>query len=77
MGAGTTELPSCCASLNQRELWGWSFETSKPVTHLLQHDHTPLILPKQFTDWGPDIQNYELMGPILIQTTTGAKKDGA
>ena len=39
----------------------WAFETSKPipVTHLL-------ILPKQSTNWAPNIQTYESIETILI-----------
>lgn len=61
----------------EREILGlvWAFETTKPVLSgmpLLTRPH--LILPKQFTYWGPSIQTQESLVAILIQTTKTTKK---
>lgn len=48
----------------------WAFETSKPSleVYLLYQVHL-LILPKQFTKWGPNIQICKPMREVLIKTT--------
>lgn len=42
------------------------------VTHLLQDGCASLSSPNSYINWGPSVKAYDLMGAILIQTTTGS-----
>lgn len=50
----------------------WTFETSKPTSRDIPPPIRALLLmlPKLSTNWEPNIQIYEPMGIILIQTST-------
>ena len=77
-GAGERAESSTFWSTGSRRLLGlaWAYETSKTtftMKHFLQQRHTysnKATPPNAFTAYGPNIQMYESMGAISIQTTT-------
>jgi hypothetical protein len=82
-GAGKAAESSTSWLVGPRRLCGtlgiaWVYETSKPastVTHFLQqsHTHSKATPPNSPTLYGPNIQTYETLGAIPIQTTTGTQ----
>lgn len=52
-----------------------SFELSLPITHLLQQGHTFQSFQNNAINWKPNIQKYEFISAILIQTTTVTLQD--
>ena len=78
--SGADKVAESCILLHRqrgREILGpeYAFETSDLIlsdTLPPRRSHLPalLILSKNFNPWGLDIQAYEPMGAILIQTIT-------